>query len=100
MTVEIFHTGEVQLIPQPLTKQGQQERAKYEEMLYSLLRTMSFFPLDKLIGKGIQLHCLPVSAVKNTACLLSHPENSECCQFILLVRITAKNRRKMHYSDT
>lgn len=85
MNVEMFQTGEVQLIPQPLTKQGQQGRAKYEEMLYSLHRTMSSFPLDKLIGKGIQPLCLPVSADKDTACLLSDCENSECCQFILLV---------------
>lgn len=62
----MLQTGEVQLIPQPLTEQGQQGRANYEEMLYLLLRTMSSSPLDKLIGKRIPL-CLLASAGKDTA---------------------------------
>lgn len=49
----MFQTGEVQLIPQPLTGQEQQGRAHQEEMLYSLLGTMSSSPLDTLMGKGI-----------------------------------------------
>lgn len=51
--MEMFQTGEVQLIPQPLTGQEQQGRAHQEEMLYSLLGTMSSSPLDTLMGKGI-----------------------------------------------
>lgn len=49
----MFQTGEVQLIPQPLTGQEQQGRAHQEEMLYSLLGTMSSSPLDTLMGEGI-----------------------------------------------